>query len=70
MNDDLFARDFILEGQPNDTALVDLVDHLLDTGCVIHGDLVLGVADIDLIYLELSVLLCSVDRLLSMGRQV
>ena len=47
-----------------DGSLLDLVDHLLNKGVVISGEVVLGLADIDLIYLRLSVLLCAADRVL------
>ncbi len=45
-----------------DASLLDIVDHVLNQGVVITGDIILGVADIDLIYLGLSVILCSADR--------
>lgn len=47
-----------------DTSLVDLVDSLLDKGVVLDGELVLGLAGIDLIYLRLSVLLVAAHRVL------
>lgn len=47
-----------------EASLIDMVDHLLDKGCLLTGDLVLGLADVDLIHVELSVLLCAADRLL------
>lgn len=47
-----------------DGSLLDLVDHLLNQGVVITGEVVLGLADIDLVYLRLSVLLCAADRVL------
>lgn len=50
----------VLEGV--DASLLDIVDHVLTKGIVLTGDLVLGVADIDLIYLRLSALLCAFDR--------
>jgi hypothetical protein len=53
----------LLQGDSAEASLLDLVDHLLDKGCVLTGEIVLGLADIDLIYLELSALLCPVDRL-------
>ena len=52
----------ILEG--NQESLLDIVDHVLTKGIVISGDLVLGVADIDLVYLRLSAILCAADRIL------
>jgi hypothetical protein len=51
----------VLEGV--DASLLDIVDHVLTKGVVLTGDLVLGVANIDLIYLRLSAVLCAVDRI-------
>ena len=47
-----------------DSSLVDLVDSLLDRGVVLDGEVVLGLADVDLIYLRLSVILVAADRVL------
>jgi hypothetical protein len=47
-----------------DASLLDLVDNLLTRGVVISGDLVLGLAGIDLIYVRVSALLCAADRVL------
>jgi len=44
-------------------ALVDLVDRLLAGGVVIEGDIVLAVADVDLIRLGLRAVLASVEAL-------
>ena len=52
----------VLEGI--DASLLDIVDHVLTKGIVLTGDLVLGVADIDLVYLRLSAVLCAADRIL------
>lgn len=43
--------------------LLELLDRVIDKGVVLSGDLTLSVADIDLLYLGIRVLLCSVDRL-------
>lgn len=43
--------------------LLDLLDRILDKGVVIHGDITLSVADVDLVYLGLRVLLTSVDNI-------
>jgi hypothetical protein len=52
-------------GKPdNDESLLDLVDSLLNKGVVVNGDLVLGVAKVDLIYAKLSVLLAALDRVM------
>ena len=50
-------------GHP-ETSLLDLVDNLLNQGVVIHGEVMLGLAGIDLVYLRLSALLCAADRVL------
>ena len=47
-----------------DASLLDIVDHVLNKGIVLTGDLVVGVADIDLVYLRLSAVLCAADRVL------
>ncbi|MEO0916099.1 MAG: gas vesicle protein [Pseudomonadota bacterium] len=46
-----------------DARLVDLVDGLLDHGVVLHGELWLTVADIDLVYLGLSAVLTTPDKI-------
>ncbi|NTV63923.1 MAG: gas vesicle protein [Oscillochloris sp.] len=43
--------------------LLDLLDRILDKGVVIHGDITLSVADVDLVYLGLRLILTSVDNL-------
>jgi hypothetical protein len=40
-----------------DVALVDLIDRLIDGGVVVSGDVVLSVADVDLVYLGLRLVL-------------
>lgn len=46
-----------------DASLLDLVDHVLTKGVLIEGEVVLGLADVDLVYLRLSALLCAADRI-------
>lgn len=50
--------------QGADGGLLDLVDHLLNQGVVVTGEVVLGIADIDLVYLRITALLCAADRVL------
>jgi hypothetical protein len=45
-----------------DDSLLDLVDNLLNRGVVISGEMVLGLAGVDLIYLRLQAVLCAADR--------
>lgn len=46
-----------------DSSLLDLVDNVVNKGIVLNGDILLGVADVDLIYLRLSAVLCAADRI-------
>jgi hypothetical protein len=50
-----------------DVSLLDVIDHVLNQGVVLSGELTIGVADIDLIYVRLLALVCSADRVLSSG---
>ena len=47
---------------PNES-LLDVVDSLLDKGVVLDGEVVLGLADVDLVYLRLSAVLVAADRI-------
>lgn len=46
-----------------DITLLEILDRVLDKGVVISGDIVISVADVDLIYLGLKVLLSSVETM-------
>jgi hypothetical protein len=46
-----------------DASLLDVVDNLLTKGVVLSGDVVVGLAGVDLIYVRLSALLCAADRI-------
>lgn len=56
-------------GRVPDASLLDVVDNLLAKGVVLHADLVLALADVDLVYVRLSALLCAADRLLPPDRE-
>ena len=43
--------------------LLDLVDRVLDKGVVLAGEIVLSVADVDLVYLNLRAFLGSIEAL-------
>jgi len=55
--------DLILE-TTHEATLLDMLDKLLNKGVVMTGDVVLGVAGVDLVYLRLSSLLCAIDRIM------
>jgi hypothetical protein len=48
----------------SEASLVDVIDNLLNRGVVLNADVILALADIDLVYLRLSALLCAADRVL------
>jgi gas vesicle protein GvpA/GvpJ/GvpM family len=48
--------------ETRESTVLDLLDRLLDKGVVANGDLTLGVAGVDLVYVRLSALLCAADR--------
>ena len=47
-----------------DASLLDIVDNVLNKGVVITGDITIALAQVDLIYARLSLLLCAADRIL------
>lgn len=50
-----------LQDEDQEISLVDLVDHVLNKGIVLAGQATIAIADIDLIYLGLNVVLASVE---------
>jgi hypothetical protein len=54
--------------ESSETSLVDVIDNLLNRGVVLNADIILALADIDLVYLRLSALLCAADRVLPGSR--
>lgn len=52
----------VLEGA--ESSLLDLIDNLLNQGVVVSGEVILGLAGVDLIYLRLSAVLCAADKLI------
>ncbi|HZR09971.1 MAG TPA: gas vesicle protein [Myxococcales bacterium] len=47
-----------------DASLLEIIDHVLNKGVMIQGEVILGVAGVDLVYLRLNALLCAADKLL------
>ncbi|MEV6793460.1 gas vesicle protein [Streptomyces sp. NPDC051320] len=67
MNDALPARDVGVGGFPaaespagRQVALIDLLDRLLNGGAVLTGDLVLSIADVDLVHINLRAVIRSI----------
>jgi hypothetical protein len=49
--------------QSKDITILELLDRVLNKGVVITGDIVISVADIDLVYLGLKLILTSVETM-------
>jgi hypothetical protein len=49
----------------SEASLLDVLDNLLNRGVVLNADLILALANVDLVYIRLSALLCAADRLWS-----
>jgi hypothetical protein len=52
----------------SEASLVDVIDNLLNRGVVLNADVILALANVDLVYLRLSALLCAADRVLPARR--
>lgn len=52
-----------------DASLLELVDHVLNKGVVVTGDVMLSIASVDLIYVRVSALLCAADRIFPSERK-
>lgn len=48
----------------SEATLLDLIDNLLSKGVVLNADVILALANVDLVYIRLSALLCAADRVL------
>jgi Gas vesicle protein len=53
----------------DESTLLDVLDNLLDKGVVLNADLMLALADVDLVYIRLSAILCAADRVTSRARR-
>ena len=53
----------VLDVDTPESSVLDLLDGLLNKGVMVNGDVTLGVAGIDLIYLRLSSIFCAADRI-------
>lgn len=50
-------------------ALIDILDTVLDKGVAIKGDIIISIAGIDLVYLDLKVLISSVETLVQSAQE-
>jgi hypothetical protein len=45
----------------DETSLLDILDHVLNAGVIIRGNLVISLAGVDLVYVGLDVILTSIE---------
>ena len=69
----LYTKHFKLENmtdKDSNVTLVDALDKVLEKGAVINGDIVIRVADVDLVFLGLRLILTSVSKMEEMSGSV
>lgn len=54
-------------GPNKEVTLLELLDRVIDHGVVLSGDITIAVADVDLIYLGLRLILTSMERAEDVG---
>lgn len=52
------------QGAEQEPSLLEILDHVLNAGIVLHGSLVISIAGVDLVYLGLNAVLTSVETAL------
>jgi hypothetical protein len=60
------AQDVMIlgSGGESEVSLLDILDHVINSGVVIHGSLVISLAGVDLVYVGLNVILTSIETAL------
>lgn len=48
----------------DEVSLLEILDHVLNAGVIVHGTLVISLAGVDLVYLGLNVVLTSIETAL------
>jgi len=59
-------------GEHGEVSLLEILDHVLNSGVVLHGSLVISLAGVNLIYVGLNVIITSIEtarRSLPRGRE-
>ena len=58
--------------QSKDITILELLDRVLNKGVILTGDVVISVADVDLVYLGIKLLLSSVETMeqLKTGKEI
>ncbi|MGB7555562.1 MAG: gas vesicle protein [Candidatus Korobacteraceae bacterium] len=58
------SASLLVADNDGDISLLEILDHVLNSGVVIHGSLVISLAGVDLVYIGLNVVLTSVETAL------
>ncbi len=60
------SPDYMVLGESADAevSLLEILDHVLNAGVVIHGSIVISLAGVDLVYVGLNVILTSIETAL------
>jgi hypothetical protein len=57
----------LTEGPGRSTGLVDVLDRVLDKGLVVAGDVRIGLANVELLTIQIRLLICSIDKAEQIG---
>ncbi|HEY7547681.1 MAG TPA: gas vesicle protein [Blastocatellia bacterium] len=63
MNDENLPDEDLLDEELGELSFLEMLDHVLSRGLVISGEVTIAVADIDLIFVGLNLLLGSVETI-------
>jgi hypothetical protein len=63
MNDENLPDENLLDEELGELSFLEMLDHVLSRGLVISGEVTIAVADIDLIFVGLNLLLGSVETI-------
>ncbi len=66
-DDRVIGGEGLTNDQRREVSLCEALDRVLHKGAVVRGELVISVADVDLLYLGLQVILCATDTAISAG---
>ncbi len=58
-----------MNSRNDNITLLDILDGVLDKGVVISGDLILSIADIDLVYVNICLLVTAVENIQKRGNR-
>src|SRR5262245_4117254 len=57
----------LTEGHGRSTEIVDVLDHVLDKGLVVAGDIKVSLAEVELLTIRIRLLICSIDKAEQIG---